>query len=160
MRRGSYKRKAAITLIGAGLCAAALMVSTGAFGALRGVPDHPTKAPKDCQFPRVKPSRIVIACGDFAAYVNDLHWHHWGNGEARGHGKFRANSCDPSCVEGTFKTYPAKVKLLNPEHKKCNGRKVRLFTHMDMAFPKKQPPNAADLEHNDLFCNPHGTGGA
>jgi hypothetical protein len=153
MRKASYSRKIAITLAVAGLCAGALMVSTGAVGALRGA--EQTKAPKDCQKPRVKPTRIVLACGDFSAYVNDLHWHHWGSGFARGHGKLRFNDCTPNCVSGKFHTYPVKAALLEARMTRCDGRRVKLFNHMDLTFPHRKPSNAEDWHHNDLFCNPH-----
>ncbi len=153
MRKASYSRKVGIALVGAALCVVALGVSTGAFAG--SIPEHPTKAPKDCQLPRVEPTRIVLACGDFGTYVNRLHWHHWGNGRARGHGKLRFNDCDPSCVEGTFHTYAVKAGLLDARKTRCNGSRVRLFNHMDLTFPHRQPSNAEDFHHNDLFCNPH-----
>jgi hypothetical protein len=133
---------------GIGLAVLALALATGAFAAPQ------TKAPKDCGLPRVEPTRIVLGCADFSAYVNRIHWGHWGNGRARGHGKFRLNDCDPSCAQGTFHTYPAKVVLHDPKRSRCHGRRPKMFQEMNMRFPHRKPPNARDFHSNELFCNP------
>jgi hypothetical protein len=148
--RGRVSRKAAIGV--AGLAIAIVAFAVGSAGADYG---GVTKAPKDCQFPRVKPDRIVIGCGDFSSYVDHLRWTDWGHQRARGHGKLQLNDCTPSCADGTFHHYPAKARLHDPELTRCNGRRVLLFTKMGLRFPHRKPPNPGQWRSNDLFCDPH-----
>jgi len=149
--RSGVSKKVAISV------AAALAIAIVGFAVASAGADYGgvTKAPKDCQFPRVKPDRIVIGCGDFGSYVDHLKWADWGNQRAHGHGKFQLNDCKPSCADGTVHHYAAKARLHNPQITRCNGRKVLLFNGMDLRFPHRKPPNASQFHHNDLFCDPH-----
>lgn len=49
-----------------------------------------------------------------------LRWSRWGHLRARARGVFAANSCIPSCAEGTIVDRPVAVTLTQP--RLCNGR--------------------------------------
>jgi len=152
MTEASYSRKVAITLAGVALWVLAGAAPTGAFANSGAFVSKKTKAPKDCQFPRVEPTRIVIGCADFSSYVSHLKWGHWGPNRAGGHGKFQLNDCMPSCVEGTVHHYAARVRLRDPHKTRCNGRRVELFSEMELRFTHRQPPHAERWRQNQLFC--------
>ena len=151
MAAGTRRRRGlprgALSLAVVALAGVALLAATGAFAAK-------TKAPKDCQFPRVEPSRIVIGCADFSSFVDRLNWAHWGHARALGRGRFGLNNCKPSCESGTVHHYKAKVRLRDPKREKCNGHRVKLFTEMRLRFPDRHPPHPERWHQNKLFCNP------
>jgi hypothetical protein len=112
-----------------------------------------TYAPKDCQYPRVRPARIIFACADGGAYISHLRWRHWGRGKAGGHGIFHLNDCRPSCAEGHFHSYGAKIGLRKPGHTRCNGAAVKMFRVAKLRFPNGHPPHADFWRKNRLFCD-------
>jgi hypothetical protein len=116
-------------------------------------PGHRTFAPKDCVKPKVEPSRIVFSCADFGSYINKLNWKHWGAHHARGKGTFNEKVCNPSCAEGHFRQFPAKIRLTNVRRSECAGRKVHLFHVAYLRFPGKKPHDASAFHRNRLFCN-------
>jgi hypothetical protein len=56
----------------------------------------------NCQDFKVKPSRILFACGDGNYYATSLRWSSWATRKAQGRGVFHFNDCDPDCAGGTF----------------------------------------------------------
>jgi hypothetical protein len=68
----------------------------------------------DCFHGKVRPGRIVLACGDGNAVAEVLRWSRWSTSEARGVGTISQNDCDPACVSGTFRDYPATLILSEP----------------------------------------------
>ena len=113
-----------------------------------------TYAPKDCVKPRVEPSRIVLACGDFGLYVSHIDWNGWTHRRARGKGKLYVNSCDPSCSAGNFKKYPVHIHLRKVRRRTCGGLSVPLFRKAILRFPGKRPSHAHRFHRNTLFCQP------
>ena len=111
-------------------------------------------APKDCTKPRVEPGRIVVTCGDGNFYVKMKHWASFNGKEATGKGKAHINSCDPDCASGTFQTFAVKVHLTKPKLTKCGGRKVPLFSKIEIDFKDQPPTGLSDSEKFPLFCNP------
>jgi hypothetical protein len=72
---------------------------------------HKTFVTHDCYSMKVKPRRILFACGDGNFYVTRLKWASWRKRRAVGHGKFHQNDCDPSCAEGEFHTRKGRLVL-------------------------------------------------
>ena len=138
-------RRGALALAVVALAGVAIVTATGAFAAK-------TKAPKDCQLPRVEPSRIVIGCADFSSLVDRLRWARWGHKHARGRGRFALNNCRPSCASGHVRHFKARVRLHDPKRERCNGHRLKLFTEMRLRFPNRRPPHEARWEENRLFC--------
>jgi hypothetical protein len=134
------------------IAAVLVIASIVAASALAGS-GHKTYAPKDCTRPLVRPSRIVFACADFGAYIDKLHWGHWGGHKARGSGSFREKDCTPSCASGHFKTYHADIRLRKVRVSKCGGRRVRLYHQALVNFPGKKPPDAEHFQKTRIFCN-------
>jgi hypothetical protein len=114
---------------------------------------HRTFAPKDCVKPKVEPSRIVFSCADFGSYINQLQWKHWGAHRARGKGSFKEKVCKPSCAEGHFRSFAAKIRLQKVRKDSCGGRKVHMFQLAYLRFPGKKPQDASEFHKNKLFCN-------
>ena len=122
------------------------------FAASGEVARNRTYAPKDCVKPRVRPSRIVLACGDFGLDVSHIDWHGWTQRRAHGKGKLYANTCDPSCSAGNFKKYPVHVHLRKVRRRTCGGLHVPLFRKAILRFPGKRPSvRAPDPQEHTLL---------
>ena len=115
---------------------------------------HKTYAPEDCTKPKVKPNRIVFYCADAGAYINDLHWDHWGGHRARGSGVFHEKVCKPDCSSGRYRDYHASIRLRQPRVHKCGGRRVPYFHSALLHFTNRKPPDAGRVHKNRLFCAP------
>ena len=115
---------------------------------------HKTYAPEDCTKPKVKPNRIVFFCADFGAYINDLHWGHWGGHRARGSGVFHEKVCKPDCASGRYRDYHASIRLRKPRVHKCGGRRVPYFHSALLRFPNRKPPDVRRVHKNRLACAP------
>jgi hypothetical protein len=67
----------------------------------------------------VRPTSLLLACGDGTAGLQKVTWSHWGTavtaadsmGTATGTGEFWLNDCTPSCAKGHDLTYPVRVTL-------------------------------------------------
>jgi hypothetical protein len=69
---------------------------------------------------KVRPSRILIACGDGNFYMTGLRWSSWTSAGARGRGTAHQNDCKPYCAVGHFHTYRGiTVRLSRP--RSCRG---------------------------------------
>lgn len=65
--------------------------------------------------PEVRPSTILLACGDGNAFLEHLTWSSWTATGASGVGVFTHNTCTPDCAHGQFVSLPpAPVRLSNP----------------------------------------------
>lgn len=75
----------------------------------------------------VRPTSLLLACGDGTAGLQNLTWSHWGrnittsspgqttptpSATAIGVGEFFLNDCKPNCAQGHDQTYPVQVTLL------------------------------------------------
>jgi hypothetical protein len=99
---------------------------------------------------RVKPTRIVLACGDGNGVAENLTWLKWSNKVAIGKGDLNQNDCTPDCAEGTFHTYPARFLL--SETVPTAGREY--FTKVTITFAGKSPLGRRVEIAKDCFDNP------
>ena len=102
---------------------------------------------------RVKPTRIVLACGDGNGVVENLTWLKWSSKVAIGKGDLNQNDCNPDCAEGTFRTYPARFLL--SETVPTAGREY--FTKVTITFVGKSPMGQRVETAKDCFDNPPAT---
>ena len=117
----------------------------GGYGvAPAGTEDGPF-APRDCSFPRVRPTRIVLRCDSFGIFINGINWKSWENTRAKGKGLLRFRDCRPSC-----RGYPVKIELHKVRGKLCSGRRQPMFRRIRLHFPDRDP-NVART--NKLECN-------
>jgi hypothetical protein len=91
--------------------------------------------PKDCQNNVYKPKSFVVTCADANFTVKKVDWSRYGTKSARGTGTARINTCDPSCVAGTFKSYPISVTLSRV--RQCGD--VPQFRRLTVRFTGKRP---------------------
>jgi hypothetical protein len=100
--------------------------------------------------PAYKPKRVIVSCGDGAFRVNKLKWSTWTRKTAIGNGTARVLTCEPSCAEGKFKSYP--IKLSADRAKKCpkNGRQ---FTRLTYSFKDTKPRGARRTDSVARPCN-------
>jgi len=66
----------------------------------------------------IKPSSYVLACADANTYFNSVHWTSWASNSATATATFVENNCAPTCAEGKFLKYPAKLVLSQPRSTK------------------------------------------
>jgi len=64
--------------------------------------------------PAVKPSAIVLACGDGNDSLINLTWSSWTPTTATATGDYTDNTCTPDCANGTFVSAPTTVRLRYP----------------------------------------------
>ncbi len=82
--------------------------------------------------PRVRPTSIMLACGDGGLIANGLTWTGWGAGFAAARGTASANDCTPNCAEGHFHTSP--VVLIADGRERCpDGRPA--YARITVAWP-------------------------
>jgi hypothetical protein len=115
---------------------------------------RPTKLPLidwNCSSPgRVKPTRIVLACGDGNAVAQNLTWSKWNATSASGTGVLRQNNCVPDCAEGTFHLFTARFVL--SETVTVAGR--RYFTSIKVRFVGAEPGGRRTEVLTDCDVNP------
>jgi hypothetical protein len=67
-----------------------------------------------------EPDRIALAGGSAVLIWKHLRpWRNWGDPSTKASGKYRYNTCQPSCAEGTIKWTSATVRL--SDIKSCGG---------------------------------------
>ncbi len=59
----------------------------------------------------VRPKSYLLACGDGAAWLDDMEWSDWGTPTAYATGVEMQDNCKPDCADGTPIRYPAEVTL-------------------------------------------------
>jgi hypothetical protein len=133
------------------LAIVALAAATVAVAA-SGTAAKPAFAPKDCSKPRIEPKTITITCADANFFVKIRHWAVFNKVEARGKGKAMINTCMPDCASGEFKAYKVKVHLKKPKKTKCNGRKVPVFSKIQIRFKDDPPAGVKRKDNYPLFC--------
>ena len=62
----------------------------------------------------VKPSGIFFGCATSADNLNHISWSSWDTSSATGTATHSINNCTPTCVQGTFTSFPVDVTLSNP----------------------------------------------
>jgi hypothetical protein len=96
-------------LLGLGLISP--MTTTDSHAVVQAVGSDKTYVSHNCTGMKIKPRRILFACGDGNFYVTKLNWGSWHKRRAVGYGKFHQNDCDPSCAEGEFHTRKGRLVL-------------------------------------------------
>jgi hypothetical protein len=61
-----------------------------------------------CTKSQVKPSEIILFCGDDGAYVNHIRWSTFGGATAHGSGTYAFNPCKPNCAASKYKSYSVR----------------------------------------------------
>jgi len=86
--------------------------------------------------PVVRPSELLLACGDGTESFTVARWTRWNRRSARAVGTAEVNDCTPSCVAGTVHQYRGAIVLLD-RPRRCDGRmlftRLRLFTRTSTA---------------------------
>lgn len=59
----------------------------------------------------VRPSKIILACGDGEVWATGLRFSASGGGTARARGELHYVVCKPNCAEGHVKSAPTRIKL-------------------------------------------------
>lgn len=86
--------------------------------------------------PAVRPSTIMLACGDGNASLTHLSWSSWTGTEATGSGFYRYNTCTPFCADGTFVSVPALVQLGYPVQTRAGKEFATVsYTYANLSAP-------------------------
>ena len=104
--------------------------------------------PKDCQTNVYKPKSFVVTCADANIMVKKVDYSRYGEKTARGTGTARINTCDPSCVEGTFKNYPVSFKL--SKVRQCGD--VPQFRRLTIRFTGTKPKGQRRVMRQPFIC--------
>ncbi len=127
--RGLIGATAALTLAG---CASAA-ASPSPSSASKAAPAAPASAPKvdagievygNCKTPSVEPAEIVLACADYNAILESLHWTGWTATSATAVGTFVYNDCTPNCAAGHFHHVPGTRVTLTVPSPSASGQQV------------------------------------
>jgi hypothetical protein len=95
-----------------------------------GAPPGATKVIGNCQTPRYKPHRIILACGDAGAFISRATYSHWQVKSAAGRGRYYYNTCTPTCAGGHLKHHPIDFTLF----RKRTVKGQPLFTRVRVAY--------------------------
>jgi hypothetical protein len=104
----------------------------------------------DCQSKlRFQPRTVTVFCADGGMVVRKIDWTSWGDDAARGDSR-RAwvNDCEPSCAEGRFRRYHARLLLRRV--RTCPGGE-HAFTRMRVRFVGEKWSGPRSFTQR-LFC--------
>jgi hypothetical protein len=79
---------------------------------------------------QVKPTRVMLACGDANFWIASLEWHGWGTTTTKATGTVHYNDCNPYCAAGHFHTVPGSATLSILKAGTCKGEPARFYTHL------------------------------
>ena len=82
-----------------------------------------------------KPDVLLKFCADGGVGIGEVEWTQWTKDGAEGTGKYVANDCDPSCVDGKIFTKEVYVKL--SKLKTISGKEA--FTYVQVESKDKKP---------------------
>lgn len=104
--------------------------------------------------PVERPRRLnVVGCASVAVALQDMSWSSWGPQGADGSGTAVFKICDPNCAAGYQLTDPVIVHAWNPQPPRpdaiCQAG-LKIFSDMELAFPKDVPPPTAQ-KTNDQY---------
>lgn len=93
----------------------------------------------DCSYgaPTLKPSQLMIACGDGGFFITGLRWSNWSQRAAAGAGTGHLNDCEPTCAAGHFHAYPVEIALATP--RTCGKTSGLQFTHLAVRLDGRKP---------------------
>ena len=106
--------------------------------------------PGDCRKPTFKPRQIIVACADANFVIRQISWSSWTTRRATGNGTASINNCTPSCVEGTFESFPVRVTLFDP--RRCRPGRPRQFVRIALYFPAATPAGYHRRERQTFGC--------
>lgn len=104
--------------------------------------------PKDCQQNVYQPKSFVVTCADANFVVKKVDYSRYGARSARGTGTASINTCDPSCVEGTFKNYPVSFTL--SKVRQCGD--VPQFRRLTIRFTGRKPKGQKRVMRQPFIC--------
>ena len=102
----------------------------------------------NCHGAKVRPARIVFACGDGNFYATRLRWKRWDENVAKAWGKFHLNDCTPGCAAGTF--HEVKGKLTVRGRQWCSSIDRYVFKRARVRFARSV--NGERRSSFGLFC--------
>jgi hypothetical protein len=102
----------------------------------------------NCTGMKIKPRRILFACGGDNFYAKKLRWRSWHKHRAVGRGKFHKNDCDPSCAEGSF--HARKGRLVLRGRMYCEEKDKHSYARARIRYRK--PLLGKKRERFKLFC--------
>jgi hypothetical protein len=123
-------------------------IAGGAQPNLKQGGQNKTYVTHNCTGMKIKPRRILFACGDGNFFVTKLRWHSWHKRRATGHGKFHANDCDPDCADGQFHTRKGRLKLRGRMY--CEDKDKYSYARARITYRK--PLLGKKRVHFKLFC--------
>jgi hypothetical protein len=82
----------------------------------------PTVVSANCHGHNIKPSRIILACGDAGLLVEHLKWKSWRRAEAEGEGTGVGKTCNPNCAAGGTRSGPMEIRLFKTARCAKDGR--------------------------------------
>lgn len=90
----------------------------------------------------VRPSYVLLGCGDGGQYLANVRWSSWAGWYAHGTAVWWQNLCTPDCAAGHFRHDRVEVTLSRP--RACRRPSVTLFTRMTLrgAFARAKIPSA------------------
>jgi hypothetical protein len=89
------------------------------------------KVVEDCEHFSLRPTEILVACGDGNYALQEARYDRWTTAAAEGHAIAIANDCTPNCAQGHFAKNPVDFRL--DEQKVVFG--VLLFTRLTVTDP-------------------------
>ena len=95
----------------------------------------------------VKPTSIIVACGDGGFYLTGLRWTSWGVA-ADANGVAHQNDCTPNCAAGHFHAYPVRIRL--SALKTCHHR--RELTKVAWRFTRSRPKGVPAVGSQTFRC--------
>lgn len=84
----------------------------------------------------VRPTSVILTCGDAGLRAEGLSWSEWGQPRAFGDGTAVANTCDPDCATGGTESFP--VTLVADRLTTCRDG-TRRYTRATYGFPQASP---------------------
>src|SRR5436309_3136119 len=86
----------------------------------------------------VRPSTIIVACGDGNLVLAHMRWTRWGGRTASGHGTALYNTCSPDCAHGHFAHTAVEATLSRPAYCGSEGRYAYRTLVVDVAGQGRQ----------------------
>lgn len=94
----------------------------------------------DCKGePIHRPRTITLACADANYQLTGLRWRNWGSHRAVAAGTGVANTCSPSCSQGSFARFPVTVVADGIVEGEASARYTRLSVSASGSHPKVIP---------------------
>jgi hypothetical protein len=93
--------------------------------------------PSRCFNPGIRPSSVIIACGDGNFQLRSMRWRGWHRSAVSGRGKALVNDCLPYCAAGRFHRIGARVRLTKP--RLCKNVAQYVYARIEWRFSSRPP---------------------